>query len=160
MRFALGKLAVVAMLTSLPWVAPAAWAQDSDPGMGTWKLNLEKSKFQPGPAHKSVVVKFEPAGKGVKNTTDVVNAQGVKSSVVYTAYYDGKDHPLTGSAIADTLTLKKLDGGKVERVDKKGGKVVQTFVRSVSADGKTMTVTQKGSNAKGEPFDNVLVLEK
>lgn len=160
MRFTIGKLAFVAMLMSLPWVAPAAWAQDSDPGMGTWKLNLAKSKYKPGPPPKSLVVKFEPAGKGVKTSSDFVNAEGQKTVAVYTAQYDGKDYPLTGSAIADTVALKKLDGGKIERVDKKGGKPVQTFVRSVSVDGKTMTITHQGKNAKGEPFDNVLVLEK
>ena len=160
MRSAIGKLAFVAMLMSLAWVAPAAWAQDSDPGMGTWKLNLAKSKYKPGPPPKSLVVKFEPAGKGVKTSSDFVNAEGQKTVAVYTAQYDGKDYPLTGSAIADTVALKKLDGGKIERVDKKGGKPVQTFVRSVSADGKTMTITHQGKNAKGEPFDNVLVLEK
>ena len=160
MRSAIGKLAFVAMLMSLAWVAPAAWAQDSDPGMGTWKLSLAKSKYKPGPPPQSLVVKFEPAGKGVKTSSDFVNAEGQKTTAVYTAYYDGKDYPITGSAVADTVALKKLGGGKIQRVDKKGGKLVQTFVRSVSADGKTMTITHKGTNAKGEPFDNVLVLEK
>ena len=160
MRTALGKLAFVATLLSLAWMAPAAWAQDSDPGMGTWKLNLAKSKYKPGPAPQSLVVKFEPAGKGVKTTSDFVNAKGEKISSVYTAYYDGKDYPITGSAVSDTVALKKLGGGKMERVDKKGGKPFQTFVRTVSADGKTMTITQKGTNPKGELFDNVLVLEK
>ena len=160
MRTAIGKLAFVAMLMSLSWVAPAAWAQDSDPGMGTWKLNLAKSKYKPGPPHKSLVVTFEPAGKGVKASIDVVNAQGEKTTLGYTAQYDGKDYPITGSATADTVALKKLAGGKIERVDKKGGKLVQTFVRTVSADAKTMTITHQGTNSKGEPFDNVLVLEK
>ena len=160
MQSAIGKLAFVAMLMMLPWAAPAAWAQDSDPGIGTWKLNLAKSKYKPGPPPQSLVVKFEPAGKGVKTTSEFVNAQGEKTSSVYTAYYDGKDYPITGSKIVDTVALKKLGGGKIERVDKKGGKLVQTFVRSVSADGKTMTITHKGTNPKGESFDNVLVLEK
>ena len=160
MRSAIGKMAFAVILMSLTWLAPAAWAQDKDLGMGTWKLNLAKSKYKPGPPPKSLVVTFEPAGKGVKTTSDFVNAEGQKTTAVYTANYDGKDYPITGSAIADTVALKKLGGGKIERVDKKGGKRVQTFVRSVSADGKTMTITHKGSNAKGEPFDNVLVLEK
>ncbi|MEO5677391.1 MAG: hypothetical protein ABIQ84_07570 [Usitatibacter sp.] len=160
MRSALGKLAFAAILMSLTWVAPAAWAQEKDLGMGTWKLNLAKSKYKPGPPPKSLVVKFEPAGKGVKTSSDFVNAQGEKTTAVYTAQYDGKDYPITGSATADTVALMKLAGGKIERVDKKGGKRVQTFVRSVSADGKTMTIAHKGKNAKGEPFDNVLVLEK
>ena len=80
MRSALGKMAFAAILMSLAWVAPAAWAQDKDLGMGTWKLNLAKSKYQPGPPPKSLVVTFEPAGKGVKTTSDFVNAEGQKTT--------------------------------------------------------------------------------
>jgi ribosomal protein S18 len=43
---------------------------------------------------------------------------------------------------------------------KKDGKVVQTLTRVVSEDGKTMTVRVKGTNAQGQPVDNVAVREK
>ena len=160
MRTAFGKLAFTAVLLSLPVFAPAASAQDKDPGMGSWKLDLAKSKYNPGPPPKGLMVKFEPAGKGVKTTSELVNAQGATITAVYTAQYDGKDYPLTGSQVADTVALKKLPNGDVERVDKKGGKYVQTFVRTVAKDGKSMSITHKGTDAKGVAFDNVLVLNK
>jgi len=47
-----------------------------------------------------------------------------------------------------------------ERTDSKGGKAVQTFIRVVSKDGKTMTVTIKGTNAQGQAVNNVVVFEK
>lgn len=47
-----------------------------------------------------------------------------------------------------------------ERTDKKGGKGTQTFRRVVSRDGKTMTVTIKGTNAQGQTVSNVVVFEK
>jgi hypothetical protein len=81
-------------------------------------------------------------------------------SGTYTASYDGKDYPITGSASADTLALKATAKNTVERVDKKGGKVVQTFVRKISADGKTMTVTQKATTPKGEAVENTMVFER
>ena len=40
------------------------------------------------------------------------------------------------------------------------GKVTLVNVRTVSADGKTMTVTTKGTNAAGEKVNNVQVFEK
>jgi hypothetical protein len=71
-----------------------------------------------------------------------------------------KDYPLTGSDLADTVSLKRIDAHTSERTDKKGGKIVQTFRRVVSKDGKTMTVTIKGTNAQGQTVNNVVVFEK
>jgi hypothetical protein len=43
----------------------------SDPRIGTWKLNVVQSKYSPGPAPQSLMVKVEAAaGQGEKTTTD------------------------------------------------------------------------------------------
>jgi len=136
-------------------------AQMSDPRIGMWKLNVAKSKYSPGPAPQSLTVKVEPAGQGEKTITDFVNADGTRTTTQYTANFDGKDYPLTGSQLgADTVSLKRIDARTTERIDKKGGKVVQTLTRVVSQDGKTMTVTTKGTNAQGQAVNNVTVFEK
>jgi len=72
-------------------------AQMSDPRIGTWKLNVAQSKYSPGPAPQSLMVKVEAAGQGEKTTTDFVNADGTRTTTLYTANFDGKDSPLTGS---------------------------------------------------------------
>ena len=51
-------------------------AQASDPRIGTWKLNVEKSKYDPGPAPQSNTMKVEASGEGEKATTEGVNAAG------------------------------------------------------------------------------------
>ena len=135
-------------------------AQAADPLVGTWKLNVAKSTYSPGPAPKSLTAKIEAAGKGEKVTADGVRGDDTPIQVVYTAQYDGKDHPITGSPTADTVSLKRLDAITTERTDKKGGKVVQTLTRKLSSDGKTMTVTIKGTDAEGRPINNLAVLEK
>src|SRR5438309_1388959 len=112
-------------------------AQASDPRIGTWKLNGAKSKFSPGPAPQSLTVKVEPSGQGEKVTAEFVNADGTRTTTAYTANFDGKDRPLTGSAVADTVSLKRIDARTTDRTDKKGGKVVQTLKRVVSENGKT-----------------------
>jgi hypothetical protein len=135
-------------------------AQASDPRIGTWKLNVDKSKFSPGPPPKSFTQKVEASGQGEKVTTEGVNAEGGRTPVhQYTANYDGKDYPLTGSPIADTVSLKRIDTRTTERTEKKGGKVVMTLTRVVSEDGKSMTVTVKGTN-RGQKVSNVTVWEK
>jgi len=135
-------------------------AQGANPRIGTWHLNVANSTYSPGPAPKSQVLTIEAAGAGEKVTSESLLATGAKTVSVYTANYDGKPYPLTGSDTADTVTLKHVDANTSERTDSKGGKAVQTFVRVVSTDGKTMTVTIKGTNAQGQAVNNVVVFEK
>jgi hypothetical protein len=151
---------LVAAAVAFGLTASIVPAQAPDPGMGTWNLNLAKSKYNPGPAHKSVMTKFEPAGNGVKNTTEFVGGDGRKGVATYVASYDGKDAPIKGSPLADSVSLMRKDAATIVRTDKKDGKVVQTMTRVVAKDGKSMTVEIKGKNAKGEPFDNLLWFDK
>lgn len=141
-------------------VLAGAWAQASNPAVGTWKLNLAKSKFKPGPAPKNITVKIEPAGEGLKVTAEIVDAEGKPMATEYTANYDGKDYPLKGSTVADTVTLKRIDARTSLRTDKRDGKVVQTFKRVMAKDGKSFTVTNTGKDAAGKPVHNVVVFEK
>jgi hypothetical protein len=135
-------------------------AQGDDPRIGTWKLSVAKSKYSPGPPPQSQTLKVEASGQGEKVTSEVTNADGTSTTTVYTANFDGKDYPLTGSPIADMVSLKRIDARTTERTDKKGGTVAQTIRRVVSADGKTMNVTVKGKNAQGQEVSNAVVFEK
>jgi hypothetical protein len=135
-------------------------AQASNPRIGTWKLNVEKSKFSPGPPPQSSTLKIETVGRGEKVTSEGVNAQGGATATQYTANFDGKDYPLTGSQNADTVSLKRIDARTTELTAKKDGTVTVILTRVVSEDGKTMTVRVKGTNAQGQPVDTVAVWEK
>src|SRR5256885_5664032 len=107
-------------------------AQAGDPRMGTWKLNVAKSKYSPGPAPQGLTLKVEPSGQGEKVTAEFVNTDGTRTTSQYTANFDGKDYPFTGSAVADTVSLKRIDARTTDRTDTKGGKVAQTLKRVVS----------------------------
>ncbi len=151
---------LLAVMLSLFVLSLTAWAAD-DPQLGTWKLNLAKSKFSPGPAPKSEILKWEASGNdAVKSTSEIVDAQGKTTKGGYTASYDGKDTPWAGNPDADTVSLKRIDPNTIEATWKKGGKVTNTSRRVVSKDGKTMTITQKGTDAKGQAVNNVIVLDK
>src|SRR4029453_3851654 len=91
-------------------------AQASNPRLGTWKLNLAKSKYDPGPAPQNNTMKSEAAGEGEKATTEGVNAAGAPTKTEYTAQYDGKDSPLTGSQNADTVSFKRIDALTMEQI--------------------------------------------
>jgi hypothetical protein len=135
-------------------------AQTVDPRVGTWQLNVAKSKYSPGPAPKSQTLTIEAVGKGEKVTSESTPDAGAKTVTEYTAEFDGKPHPIKGSETADSVTLKRVDTHTTERIDSKAGKTVTTYHRVVSKDGKTMTVTIKGTNAKGQAVSNVVVFEK
>ena len=56
----------------------------------------------------------------------------------------------------DTVSYKKIDDNTFEGTSKKAGKVVGSVKIVVAKDGKSMTVSVKGKNAKGEATSNVL----
>src|SRR4029453_5877856 len=78
-------------------------AQTPVPGMGSWKLNVAKSKFTPGPSPKSSTVTFTAAGQGVKAVIDTVGADGAKIHWEYTADFDAKPQPVTGKPAGDLV---------------------------------------------------------
>ena len=151
--------AVKSLLAALAVVVFASGlSAQADPTIGTWKLNLAKTKYTAGQAPKSTTLVITAAGQGVRLTSDSVLADGSTRKISYTATYDGKDAAVTGTPDYDTVSLKKTATG-MDGSRKKAGKVVQTFSRVVSADGKTMTVTSTGTNAAGK-VDNVQVYDR
>ena len=137
-----------------------AWTQTSDPLIGTWELNVAKSKFSPGPAPKSETRTYVMSGSEIRATSKGVDGAGKATTGAWTVNYDGKDRPVTGNDDADMLSLKRIDAFSSEFTQKRAGKVVLTGMRTISKDGKTMTITTKGTNAKGQPLNEVEVFEK
>lgn len=146
---------------SLIGLASAALAQSTNPHVGTWKINLAKSKYSPGPAPKSATTKIVAAGQGVTATIDSVDGDGTVRHYTYTANYDGKDAKITGNnANADTTALTRVNATTVRSINKKAGKITVTQTAVVSADGKTRTVTTTGTNAQGQKVNNVAVYDR
>lgn len=129
-----------------------------DPMMGTWKLNEAKSKITPG-APKNTTVVYAAAGDQIKITVDGTDADGKPSHSEWTGNFDGKDYPVTGDATADMRSYKK-EGKDLELTNKKEGKITVTGKVSVSADGKTRTVTISWTDAKGAKMTSTAVYDK
>ena len=136
-----------------------ALAQSSNTSVGTWKLNLAKSKYSQGPVPKSTTLKIEAVGAGVKITVDTDD--GTVRHYVSTANYDGKDNPLVGnSPNGDTVARTRINATTTKTVNKKGGKITTTNTTVVSSDGKTLTITTTGMNALGQTVNSVAVYDK
>jgi hypothetical protein len=127
--------------------------------LGSWKLDEAKSKISAG-APKNTTVVYEAAGNSVKVIVDGVDADGKPSHNEWTGKFDGKDYPLTGDPTADTRSYKQIDPSTLELTNKKGGKVIVSGKITVSADGKTRTVSTKGMDTNGKKVATTAVYNK
>ena len=134
--------------------------QAADPVVGTWHLDVAKSKFSPGPASKSETRTYVASGSDIKASSKTIDAAGKATMAQWTVNYDGKDRPETGIDGVDSLSLKRVDAFTTTFTEKKAGKVVITGTRAISKDGKVMTISSKGTDAQGKPMNNVLVFTK
>jgi hypothetical protein len=132
----------------------------ADPIVGTWQLNVAKSKFNPGPALRSQTRVYTESAQGISMKVTQVAADGTAGTQESTFKYDGKDYAFSGSQDWDSLSLTRKDANTVVSTQKKAGKAIGTTVRTISKDGKVMTLANKGTGANGKPFDNMLVFDR
>ena len=151
---------LVGTVLAIGAIGVAAAADATESVVGVWKLNLAKSTYNPGPAPKSQTRAYKATADGIDMMYTGVAADGSAVNGKSTFKYDGKDYPISGSADFDTLSLQRIDGNTIESTQKKAGKVVGTTIRSVSSDGKVLTLKSKGTDAKGKAYDNVMVFDK
>ena len=156
------QICVVAMLAVLPLVG----SQDV-PAAGTWKLNVGKSKFSPGPAPKTGTLVIELQGDSIKTHLEEVEVDDSQTGYEYAAVLDdNKDYPLTGSSKparlggAETISVRRAGSNAWAGHFKKSGQIVMTNRLVVSKDGKTLTLSANGADAKGQPVSVVSVWDK
>jgi hypothetical protein len=152
-RYAFLLLAVFGALVGL--------SAADDPMLGSWKLNVGKSKFGSGPAIQAETNQVEPyGGNGIKLTAQITKPDGTKVTESYAGTFDGKEFSVEGDPNVDAAYLKRIDANSMERINKKAGKPTTTMHYVVSKDGKTKTVTVTGTTAQGQIVDTVLVFER
>ncbi len=156
MRTILTKALVALAITTIA-------ALGADNSIGTWKLNVEKSKYTPAPMPlKSLTITREASDGGAKVTTTGERADGTKINTSYTTKYDGTAATVTGEGVLyDSISVKQVNANTFTDERKKtGGSYNATGRTIISNAGKTMTITIKGTNADGKPFTADFVLEK
>jgi hypothetical protein len=126
----------------------------------TWKLNLAKSTYSPGQPPRSQTSNIQAEGQGLRITNEGIDAQGNPTKAVIVLLDDGKSHPVTGVPAYDAQSYKVVNDSTAWTIRKKAGKVVQTLISEVSADGKTWTLTITGVNPNGQQINNVIVRDK
>jgi hypothetical protein len=128
--------------------------------VGSWKLNTAKSQFGSTAVVRAQTLKFETTPAGIKLTSEGTDPDGKPMLGGYVSKFDGQDVPWAGNPAADVACPKKLDDDSYENVWKKGGKAVVTAKVAVSKDGKTLTVSQAGTDPKGAAISSVAVYDR
>jgi hypothetical protein len=144
-------------------ITSAAAAFGDDNSLGTWKANIEKTKYTPAPwPVKSVTAVREAVPGGVKVTSTGERTDGTAINSTYTAKYDGSPSSVSGQgAPYDSVSLKQVNANTFAYDAKKtDGKYHAHGRLAVSPDGKTLTLTAKGTDANGKPMTITLVYDK
>jgi hypothetical protein len=152
---ALSAIATLSLLT----LSYSQLARAADPTIaGTWELNVAASKST-DPLPKSSTRKYEVIGNSEKMTGVIVTADGKTVPIGFTATLDGKDSPTQNPGV-DTLVLTPVDAMTVNFVTKLSGKFVFSGTRVISKDGTIMTLSSKGTNPAGKPFESTMVFDR
>lgn len=144
-------------LTSIAIAADAG----SDPVVGTWKLNVAKSKFTQGPTLKIDTRTYEESPDGMMTVTlKSVSADGKETTLMRTFKQDGKDYPVHDSSGVDSIAETRVNARTMKYTEKKAGKVMLRGRRVLSKDGKTLKVTEIGTDVTGAKIKHTLVYDR
>ncbi len=135
----------------------------ADSSIGTWKVNMEKSKYTPAPwTVKNLTAVREAAPGGVKVTVSGEQTNGTAINSSYTAKFNGSPATVEGqSAPYDSISVKQVNANTFTYAAKNSKTKYRASGRTViSSDGKTMTTRAKGTDAQGKPMTLLLVYDK
>ncbi len=130
--------------------------------VGTWKVDVAKSRYQPGPGPKSETLRFEPAGEGFKVSLDGVNEQGPYHSEG-TGKFDGIDVPVAATPARQarfTYAFARIDDHTWDIVIKVNGERRILVHNVVSDDGKTMRGVSSAVTNQGLNTSQVVIYDK
>jgi hypothetical protein len=153
-------MAMLCLAVVFATALPQAGLAQSNPWLGTWKLNLAKSTYALGQAPRSGTFNFQGAGANLTNTAEGVDAAGNATRSVNPHIYDGQPHPVTGNPSADARSYTRVDPNTLITATMKAGKLVQVSTLILSQDGRTITNTGRGIDTKGQPVNSVAVYDK
>jgi hypothetical protein len=153
-------VSVLAGALSIPVLTYAQGKTDAF--VGTWKLDVDNSVFDPGPPPISRTMTIASVDNGITHRIDsMVPLSGMTKTAVnlfYTAKFDGSEAPVMGSSNLETVSIKRVDARSIERTGKTRGLVIETCSMKVSPDGKRLTMVIKGS---GEfPYSSTQVFDR
>ena len=130
--------------------------------VGTWRVDVAKSRYQPGPGPKSETLRFEPVREGFKVSLDGMNEQGTYHSEG-TGKFDDMDVPVVATPTRQakfTYAFRRIDDHAWDIVIKVNGERRILVHNVVSDDGKTMRGVSTAITNQGQIASQVVIYEK
>lgn len=153
--------AILSLFATATLLLGANLAQAADPIVGTWTLNVSKSRFASQAPKSETRTYSESADGRISLTARRVGADGQEMSETSSFKLDGKEYPFKSDQIdADSVSERRISSHVTGWKLKKNGKVVETGRRTVSRDGRTLTLIERGTNAQGKKVTDVAVFVK
>jgi len=159
----LGTLALGFALT-----IPVALAE----GTG-WVLNLDKSALVGnthelgaalGPVPTKAGLMLASVGVAPRGHEGALKLKGDElsfdSGMRFTAKLDGRDYPIAGLPVGDTIAIELAEDDQVVSTIKSAGTKIASFKRSLSDDERTMVVTARYFGDDGRVARERLVFER
>jgi hypothetical protein len=149
---------IVAVALALPSFLLAQPAPTEDTLLGTWHIDLSASRYQPGPPVQNETRTYIRQTEGVLGRIDRVHADGRRELIEYRADL-GHQVPVSGTRSYDAIRLKRIDQYTTEGVLSHAGRVFGYSQRTISPDGRTMTIVFRREEP-GDMVDNRVVYRK
>lgn len=149
----------VLSLIALAAVCFTSHAFAADPVVGTWTLNVAKSKFS-ADAVLTAGTRVYSEADGLYTLDQKLTGTDGKEMSNRAQYRNGKEEKQATGGPVDTTFAKRINAHMWNFELKKDGKVVGRVHRVVSADGKTLTVHNTGSLLSGAKGDETLVFDR
>lgn len=132
-----------------------------------WALNHDRSELAArtaGPSGLPTELMLAATGVAPRGLEQALVLSGdelsLDAAVRFKARLDGRDYPIHGLPVGDTIAIDTGDGDAVTSVIKAGGEKVATLRRSLSADARTMIVTARYYGDDGRVARDRLVFER
>jgi len=170
-------VALAAVMVAWSVLAPslAAQAGSADPVLGAWKLNVERSVWSPGPRPPADLIQHRQyamlEGGWMRFTDTSINAIGAPAFAMGVFKLDGQRHPVhniatlgplmsSGRASNIVRSYRVIDPRTTESITYTDGVAGVPVVRAVSANGREIIETTRGTNPQGVAVNNVLVWDR
>jgi len=127
---------------------------------GTWKRNLARSAYSPGPAPQTEqIVRLDIVNGLLQVTENEADAQGRPTPHVYLVNFDGTEQTVDADR-GLTRIYRWIDERKFEAINRVKREETTMMEYALADDGKAYTVTTTGITAQGQLVHHTVVYEK
>jgi hypothetical protein len=145
-RLLVPVLLVAALLASVSTRPAFAQHDPEELLVGTWVLDINASRYLPGPAPRAETRIYTKSGNGIEGVVKRTQSDGKVQTIEYLANTD-HEQMVTGTPEYDAVKLRQIDPFTSEALLTHGGSVFGVATRVIARNGKSMTITFRRPDA-------------